>query len=1203
MRLEKVVLNGFKSFADKTEFVFDSPITAIVGPNGCGKSNVVDAVKWVLGEQSVKSLRSGQMADVIFGGSSSRKPLGAAEVTLVLSNPDRGGSRPLGVETEQVEIARKIYKSGESEYRINGKICRLKDLRELLMDTGIGTRAYSILEQGQVEYLVSASKMDRRSIFEEAAGISKYKAHKKEALRKLERTEQNLLRLADILGEVAKRLRSVKLQAGKARSYLEYTKRLKELQVNYSLVEYAKNRTQITDRQQTLARVTDQFEHLTAEVSRDDALLSRLGEQIIETEHELTGTGNGLVSVQSKIEQQIQRIDFLRARVCELEQRKESAATKIDKLREQMSLFEENAGQSRSESQRCGTMLEEKTRDVEQTQAAIQKINAECASLEAQLEDEKSGIIDIVRRTAQLHNELQSISVYRNNLSSQKDRLAGRAATARAELEVLLTEKAQHNARLSDIEKVLAELKDSLESKRRDLDQIDQSVSADGKRLAHSKEARSALHSELTILADMEKRREGLKAGVKSVLQHRSVENHQFDYVQGVLADIIEADVQYAGAVEAALEGQTDALVIDSTDRMLADHEAIEKLDGRVNFICLDRIEPFVDKNDLSELPCVKGRLVEFVKFDGRYAPLAWMLLGKTLVVDSLNEAIELARHADGGLAGKGTNGSRLVTLKGEFVSADGRVHLGPLGRATGLISRKSRLRQLHETIAEINAQIAASEDQIAQSSRTKVHLDKLCKDLRTAIYEANTEKMQVRSKLSVIEQNIKRLKDEEPLIASEIDLLAEQIAQSVQKEYDSKQKLQELETVNSQRTEHIEKLQVRHAAQREQQQALAGNLTDLKIALGQITEQSKALRQILASLQNQMQENRTATQTARQEIRSCDEQLAQARRDILTCETTVSDLFVEKEQKQQSCQLLQGQIEGLTEQRKQTEELVRQKRAEKGQAEQRINELKIELSQLEVRQQDLVERVREELQIELAEAYESYTHQEVDWEAIKAEITELRGKIERLGSVNVEAIQEQQTLEERHDFLSSQLGDLNSSRAQLQQLINRLNTKSREKFLETFEQIRGHFQEVFRKLFGGGRADILLEDAEDVLEAGIEVIAKPPGKETRSISLLSGGEKSMTALALLFSVFKAKPSPFCFLDEVDAALDEANNERFNMLVKEFQKDSQFIVITHAKRTMSMADVLFGITMQIRGVSKKISVRFGEYEPEAAAVA
>ncbi len=1195
MRLEKVILNGFKSFADKTEFVFDSPITAIVGPNGCGKSNVVDAVKWVLGEQSVKSLRSGQMADVIFGGSSSRKPLGAAEVTLVMSNSDGAGSRMLPVEADEVQVSRKIYKSGESEYRINGKICRLKDIKEMFMDTGVSAKAYSILEQGQVEYLVSASKQDRRFIFEEAAGISKYKAHKKEALRKLDRTEQNLLRLADILGEVGKRLRSVKLQAGKARNYLQYTQRLKDLQVNYSLVEYAKILDQTSDRKRSLEQVSEQFETLAAEVDREDTQLSSLGENIIEAEHKLSSTGNRLVSVQSKIEQKLQRVEFLRSRVAELQQRKESAAEKMEKLVEQRSNFEENSARYESESESCEKMLEEKSRDVKVLQEEIQKVNAECQSLESQLEDEKSGIIDIVRRTAQLHNEVQSISVYRDNLSNQKDRLAGRAEIARAELEDLLTEKAQHNARLSDIEKVLGELEQNLQSKRKNADEIEESLKADHKQLVHSKEAASALNSELAILTDMEKRCEGLKPAVKSILQRRSFEDGRFDYVEGMLADIIEADVQHANAVEAALEGRTDALVSSSTSRMLADSERIAELDGRVNFICLDRIKPLVDDVDLSEYSCVKGRLVEFVKFDSKYAPLAWNLLGKVLVVDSVQDAAELA--------GKVSNGFKCVTLKGEFLDTDGMVKLGPPGKSTGLISRKSRLRQLQDTIANINDEIAGIEARIEKSNQTKIHLDKLCKELRTAVYEANTEKMQISSKLSAIDQNIKRLKDEQPLISSEIDLLAEQIQQSVQKEYDSKQKLHELEVVNNQRTAHIEQLEAEYGEKKQQQEASGAKLTDLKIALGQVTEQSKALRQAIASLESQMQENRAAAAAAQEETNSCIKQIAEAERDILNCESSVSELFVEKENSQNESRLLQKEVEQLTEQKRQTEEEIRVKRGEKSQAEQKTNELKIELSQLEVRMQDLVERVREDLQIDLAEAYEDYTDQDVDWDVIKEEINSLKGKIERLGNVNVDAIEEQETLEQRHEFLSGQVQDLNSSRGQLQQLINRLNKKSREKFQETFEEIRGHFQEIFRKLFGGGKADILLEDAEDILDAGIEVIARPPGKETRSISLLSGGEKSMTALALLFSVFKAKPSPFCFLDEVDAALDEANNERFNMLVREFQKHSQFIIITHAKRTMSIADVLFGITMQVRGVSKKISVRFGEYEEEPAAVA
>jgi len=419
-------------------------------------------------------------------------------------------------------------------------------------------------------------------------------------------------------------------------------------------------------------------------------------------------------------------------------------------------------------------------------------------------------------------------------------------------------------------------------------------------------------------------------------------------------------------------------------------------------------------------------------------------------------------------------------------------------------------------------------------------------------------------------------------------------------------QKLQELETVNDERTNRIKALETRYAEKKAGRQAETSFLTDLRVALGQIAEQQKAVKQAAASLQNQLRENHSAAASAQAETTSCSEQISQAEADILRCEATVSELFVEKEKNQQTSGTLHRQIEELLEQQMRTEQVLRQKRSEQSEIEQQINEIKIELSQLEVKSQDLVERVRDELQIDLAEAYRNYRDSEVDWEAVREEIAELRGKIERLGNVHIDAISEQESLEERHKFLTSQVDDLNSSKGQLQQLINRLNRQSKQRFTETFEQIRVHFQEVFRKLFGGGKADIFLEEAEDILEAPIEIVARPPGKETRSISLLSGGEKAMTAIALLFAIFKTKPSPFCFLDEIDAALDEANNERFNLLLQESVKDSQFIIITHSKRTMSIADALFGITMQTRGVSKRICVRFdqfGELEEQTAAVA
>jgi chromosome segregation protein len=1072
------------------------------------------------------------------------------------------------------------------------------------MDTGVGTRAYSIIEQGQIEQLVSASKTDRRAIFEEAAGISKYKQHKKEALRKLERTEQNLLRLADILGEVQKQLRSVKLQAGKARSYLQYTQRLKELQVTFSLVEYAKNDAELKEKTAALQNLQEQLAQVTAELTRNDTLMSRLGEERIETEHKLSRIDNSLVSIQSKIEQRLQRIEFLRARIEELQQRKVNAAQRLENLQEQKNGFVENLSGHKRELENCENVLKEKSQAIDEVQESLREIGANCIALEAELEDNKSGIIDIVRRAAQLHNEIQSISIYRNNLASQKVRLAGRADNANAEIEKLLTEKAQCKARLDDIEKVLGELNQGLDSKRRQIEDLDSVLAADGSQLAQSKETRSTLTGELTILADMEKRYEGLSTGAKAILQKRSTQSGDPDYIEGILAEVIATDCQYASAVEAALEGKTDAVVINSAAKLLADSGMTSELDGRVTFVCsYNVVEPYEEAKDFSNLPCVQGRIIDFVRYDSKYAPLVWKLLGKTILVDSVDAALALAKNTPAGY--------RFVTLKGELVSEDGTIILGPLGKATGLISRKSRLRQLQEAIENITFEIDSLQHQIERNGQSKAHLEKLCKDLRTAVYEASTEKMQAASKLGVIEQNIEQLRQEQPLITSEIDALEEQIAESVQKEYDSKQKLQELEQVNQQRSAHIKQLEAKYAEEKEQQQSQMDRLTDLKVAIGQTTEQIKALKQTIVGLQSQMEENLAATEAAQQILSASADQIQNLSRDILNCEAAVSELYGQKEEHQKDSKLLYEEIERLAQEQKRMEELVRLKNAEKTEIDSATGELKVELGQLEIIRQNLVEKVQQELQIDLAEAYKSYTYQQVDWDSVRQEIADLRAKIERLGNVNVDAIAEQESLEKRHEFLSAQVEDLNYSKAQLQQLINRLNRNSREKFTETFEQIRVHFQQIFRKLFGGGRADIVLEACPgesgepDPLEAGIEVIARPPGKETRSISLLSGGEKSMTAIALLFAIFKTKPSPFCFLDEIDAALDEANNERFNLLLGDFVKDSQFIIITHAKRTMSIAEELFGITMQTQGVSKKIGVRFDQFElePEAAAVA
>ncbi len=1186
MKLEHIVLNGFKSFADKTQINFDSSITAIVGPNGCGKSNIVDAVKWVLGEQSVKSLRSGQMADVIFSGSSSRKSSGTAEVVLFISNT----SGKLPIEADEVQISRRIYKSGESEYRINSKICRLKDIRELFMDTGVGARAYSIIEQGQVEQMLTSSKTERRAIFEEAAGISKYKAHKKEAIRKLERTDQNLLRLADILAEVQKQLRSVKLQAGKARNYLQYSSRLKELQVNYSLVEYHKLNKEGEKKQATLKQLEDKFAESVAKIAKNETLISNLGSQIIETENEVNQTDNSLVSLKSKIEQQFQQIEFCKTRIAELQERKETAGQRTEKIYEQKKLYESDLQSYIAEHEECEKTLEEKKHICEQIELKLAQVNSECNRFAAELDDEKSGIIDMVRRTAQLHNEAQSISVHRTNLSNQKERLSGRAETARTELEKILTEKAQLKARAEDIAKILEQLHHDLNEKREQAEQVETQTTQANEQLLQCREKKTAIVSELTILKDLEEKREGLNDAVKTILQ-ASTHNGEFDYVEGILADAVVPKAEFTAAVEAALQGKADALIVNNTTQLLAHKEQIQKLGGRVNFLCNDKIEPFKDDTDLSKYPFVKGRLVEFVEYKNKYACLVWKLLGKTIVVNSMEKAFELSELLPRDYS--------FVTPQGHYLNSSGMIELGTLTKTTGLISRKSRVRQLTEALTAGDENLTQSQQQIENLRQKKEYLARLCKDLRTAVYEASTEKTQLVSKLSAVEENVKRLTDEQPLITGEIDLLEEQIAQTVQKEYNSKQKLQELEIINRQRTVHIEELQAEYSERKKLLEAESDQLTSLKVSIGQISGKSNALKQTIITLRNQIQQNRDSAETLETEKLNCGSQIELAERDILISEAAVSELFVDKEKTQQNSRSLHDQIAKLLTEQQQTEQILREQRTEERGLDEEINQLKIGLGQLEVKEQALTERVQDELQLDLAKSYEDFKGDEnVDWDVVKDEITELRGKIERLGNVNIDAIDEQEELEKRNEFLAAQVEDLQKSQDQLHQLIKKLNKQSREKFREAFEEIRGHFQQLFRKLFGGGKADILLEDSQDILEAGIEIIARPPGKEMMSISLLSGGEKTMTAIALLFAIFKTRPSPFCLLDEVDAALDEANNERFNLLVDEFRKDSQFIIITHSKRTMSIADVLYGITMQTRGVSKKISVRFTDHDQQ-----
>ncbi len=1193
MHLKRLTMTGFKSFAEKTDFDFHEGITCVVGPNGCGKSNVVDAIKWVLGEQSAKSLRGRQMLDVIFNGSSSRRSSGMAQVDLVFDNE----SGLLPVDQNEVVISRRLYRSGESEYLLNKQPCRLKDIRELFMDTGIGTNAYSMIEQGKVDVLLQASPTERRVIFEEAAGISKYKARRKEALRRLERVDQNLLRVQDIIEEVERRLRSIKYQAGKARNFQAYSERLAELRASFSLAEYHR----LTERIQTLdgrlSEHTDTVTALRGEISRSETEMSEREGQVAELDRRISGLDNELLSIQSRITGNQERADQFRERMAELEStmlrsrnRRVAEQGRIRELRAQINEQEKAVAEVERRANEQSALIESLIADDQQR-------SREITDLQADLEDEKAGILDLLRRTAQLHNEIQSLDVHRENLTGQKQRLNARDSEIRRELEELVTRKAQLEQRAKDIADVIQDGKQRLEEKKHEATQLDEARSRLDQELAEAKETRSGLRSRHELLQDLDRRYEGVSAGARKILMRRRAEpeNERFRYVEGLVAELLEADVEHAAIIESALGDLQEYLVVNDSSALIDDAETIAELQGRVRTICLDRLGPFINARDFSSMEGFVGNASEMVRCDERHRHLARHLLGKTIVVRALPDALRFAEFSYGRY--------RFITLEGEIIEPDGRVVIGPAGDKTGLISRKSELRELGEQLERIERKIELLSDRMQRTGAEAEHLERVQQELRTVIYEGTIEQTENNGNLQQVDEDIRRLTREQPLIAGELETIEKQVADAIRRNSESQDRLRELEAANAEREQTVNHLKERIDAAAEERQQIGDRLTEARVEAGRLAEQRAGHNAHLNAVRQDLHRAELNLQIAQNEVDEAEGRIISAERAVLKAENALAELYIEKEQTHRSALQARRRREQTRAAMEDLAAQVKTARTQLEEIEEQVGQLRLDHQEARVRRDELADRVRQELDIDLAAQYADYEPSQQDWQAVEAEIADLRGKIQRLGNVNLDAITEQEELEQRASFLTGQRDDLTESKHKLENLIQRLNRESRDLFARSFEDIRKHFQELYRKLFGGGRADIILEDPNDILECGIEIVARPPGKELQSISLLSGGEKTLTAVALLLGIFNAKPSPFAVLDEVDAALDESNNDRFNGVVQEFLEHSQFVVITHSKRTMGIADVMYGVTMQEPGVSKRVAVRFDNAVDSHSAVA
>lgn len=1184
MFLKRVSMCGFKSFADKVDFDFGPGVTCVVGPNGCGKSNVVDAVKWVLGEQSAKSLRGRQMADMIFAGSTTRKSSGMAQVDLVFDN--RSGR--LAIDQAEVTVTRKLYRSGESEYLLNGGTSRLKDIRELFLDTGVGVEAYSIIEQGKVDGLLQSNPQERRIIFEEAAGISKYKARKKEAERKLERTQQNLLRAADIIEELEKRLRSVKLQAGKARSFKEYEARLHELRLSYSMAEYHRFSEEIRSLTREVDARVDRVTALKTDIDRCEAEESSLALQVDGLSEQINTTESQLVQARADLRSQEERIDAARLRG-------EEQRVLLTRLHERLSADTVRLQESEAELaavQETAVKLQHETHELH---AEIDRLNEqdrglarELTEAQATLEDEKTGIIDLVRKSAQTHNEIIRLNTHRENLLGQQGRLATREAEITAELQTQLSRQAQLQAQLAEVEALIEQETRRLAEKKEEAARADSVRQRLIDEQVAAKEQRSALQSRREVLHELQRRMDGIGEGVRSVLEHkrRAEEAGLTTGVLGVIADFFDADVEHARVIEAAL-GDWDQCVVLRHARTLDEEPGLfADLPGRLSVLSLDRLPPVVNDRDFSGQEGFVARAIDLVRYPQDFDHLARHLFGKTIVTRDRASALRLARED--------VHGHRFVTLDGEVVETDGRIVIGPRESGSGLISRRSELRDIDARLVELEGAFVRLADRLNRTQAEVAHLETVQQELRTAIYECNTARVEANAGLNRVRETVDRLTREQPLIAQEAAMISVQIDEVLEKSTAGGKSLESLERENREREARVAEHQRRIDEIVARRTDVQSRLTERRVKAGQLTEKRAAAAETINALRRTMREMENAIAAVQHDIQQGQARIAEAddavvkgREQLKAIGQRIQSLDIEVNQLRQRRDVLRMEQDRLA-------QSVRAARGELTAVESELHERQMALAQTNVRRDELAARVSEEMQVNLPERYEQYEHEEQNWAEVEAEIADLRGKMSRLGNVNLDAIQELEELEKRHEFLAAQRDDLSESIRQLNLLIERLNVESRERFTASFEQIRDNFRAMFRKLFGGGRADIVLEDAENPLDCGIEIVAQPPGKDLQIISLMSGGEKSMTAIALLMSIFQSRPAPFAILDEVDAALDEANNDRFNRIVQEFVSQAQFLIITHSKRTMSIGDQLYGITMQEPGVSTRVSVRLTE---------
>ncbi|WP_411329422.1 chromosome segregation protein SMC [Blautia hansenii] len=1177
MYLKSIEVQGFKSFANKITFEFHNGITGIVGPNGSGKSNVGDAVRWVLGEQSAKQLRGGNMQDVIFSGTETRKPLGFAYVAITLDNSDH----KLPIDYQEVTIARRLYRSGESEYLLNGTSCRLKDVNELFYDTGIGKEGYSIIGQGQIDKILSGKPEERRELFDEAAGIVKFKRRKNTAIKKLEEEQQNLTRVNDILSELTRQLAPLEKQAETAKVYLKKKEALKQLDIQMFLVEMARIREQLKAveekyeiAQSDLEETCKSFDVTKTEYENLEKELEILETEIQKSREQSTQKTLEKQNLENQIHLLQEQIHSAKQNETQYQERAVALDADIDKRKK------EEQGYLEEQSQ-----LEEKaaefSRVQSQAQEAFKAIAIEIHNLEEAIESGKNEIIEILNQRASIKGKLQRYDTMMEQISIRKVALNQRNLTLRSEAAQLDASEEQYKVQKQEIEETIEKL---IRQGNRCEDQIKKyqaEISRATQQLENEKTAYHREASRLESLKNITERYDGYGNSIRRVMEQKK----NVSGIKGVVADLLKVEKNYETAIETALGGSIQNIVTDNENTAKGMIEFLKKNKyGRATFLPLTSMKNKKTFNNPAALkePGVIGVASDLVQVEAEYEGLANYLLGRTLVVDHIDHGIAIAKKYQYTI--------RMVTIEGESLNPGGSLTGGAFKNNSNLLGRRREIDELHENVEKLKLNIeklqAALEEYRNKRNHFRDEAGRIQESLQEQYIQENTVQMNLNSmsdKRAEIKQGYENLKRENAELEKQTKEIEEN-SQSIQLEMEASasqesaleksinEKQEELESRKKQETDiskELEKSQLEGAGITSRKGFIQENLRRIKEELESLTNQKEALFAGMEEGKEEALKKETEIVKIRQEIELAAKEEEEDREKL-------QEALLKKEKMTQEHKAFFSKRDELSARMnlldKESYRLLGQK------------------EKLEENQETQVNYMWEEYEITYSQALIDMPNELQERAEIKSAISNMRSEIRQLGNVNVNAIEEYKELSERHTFMKTQHDDLVQAEETLQGIINELDTGMRRQFEEKFGQIRIEFDKAFKELFGGGKGTLELDEEEDILEAGIRIISQPPGKKLQNMMQLSGGEKALTAIALLFAIQNLKPSPFCLLDEIEAALDDSNVTRYAKYLHKLTKNTQFIIITHRRGTMAAADRLYGITMQEKGVSTLVSV-------------